>query len=511
MDEPLAIRRLIADVQHQVLGVADRLHSSPAQDLVTTAFAAELEQQDALFEGIGLADIAHTIMLIEAGVIPADEGATLLSFLLKLQPRPRDFVPDPALGDMYTNREAWLSARTAATGWLGAGRARREATTTGYLFATRWRLLEMIGALIEAGRAIVGCAERHRDSLMPDYTYLQASQPTTFAHFLLGFGCALMRDLDRARALFGRINLSPAGCGSSNGSTLPQDRERLAALLGFDGLIRHARDAMWEADLPIEALGVATAALINLDRLAEDLMIFSTAEFGFVELADAHARTSKIMPQKKNPFALGYIRAVANQLIGMQTAMAVCGRTPTGQMDNRMQPNADVPGALGTAAGAAKLMGNSIAELTFDHSRARHALDSSFACATDLAELIMTKAGVDFRTAHRMIARLTRDMIDRGARSFRVANSDLDAIASAMIGRPLGLVQQQLDEAANPAVAVSRRTGIGGAARKAVSAMIHECRDGLAGHAQWQTDTSSRLAASEKALLALAERMAEGN
>jgi argininosuccinate lyase len=511
VDEPLAMRRMIADAQHQVLGVADRLHSSPAPDLVMTAFAAELEQQDALFEGVGLADIAHTIMLIEVGVIPADEGAVLLSFLLKLQPRPRDFVPDSALGDLYTNREAWLSARTAAAGWLGAGRARREATTTGYLVVTRWRLLEMFGALIEIGRAIANCAERHRDSLMPDYTYLRAGQPTTFAHFLLGFGCALMRDLDRARALFGRINLSPAGCGSSNGSLLPQDRERLATLLGFDGLVRHARDAMWEADLPIEALGVATAALVNLDRLAEDLMIFSTAEFGFVELADAHARTSKIMPQKKNPFALGYIRAVANQLIGVQTAMAVCGRTPTGHMDNRMQPYGDVPRALSTAAGAAKLMGKSIAELTVDHSRSRHALDSSFACATDLAELIMTKAGIDFRTAHRLIARLTRDMIDRSASSFRVANGDLDAVATAMIGRPLGLSQQQLDEAADPVIAVSRRTGIGGAAREAVSAVIDECRNCLAGHSQWQAATSDRLAASERELLTLAERTAGGN
>ena len=493
MDEPLAMRRMIADARHQVLGVADRLHSSPAPDLVMTAFAAELEQQDALFEGIGLADIAHTIMLIEVGVIPADEGATLLSFLLKLQPRPRDFVPDPALGDMYTNREAWLSARTAATGWLGAGRARREATTTGYLVVTRWRLLEMIGALIEAGRAIVDCAERHRDWLMPDYTYLQAGQPTTFAHFLLGFGCALMRDLDRARALFGRINLSPAGCGSSNGSTLPQDRERLAALLGFDGLIRHARDAMWEADLPIEALGVATAALVNLDRLAEDLMIFSTAEFGFVELADAHARTSKIMPQKKNPFALGYIRAVANKLIGVQTAMAVCGRTPTGQMDNRLQPNGDVPGALGVAAGAAKLMGESIVGLTFDHARARHALDSSFAYATDLAELIMTRAGVDFRIAHRLVARLVRTMMERGERGAGLTLVDLDAVADATIGHPLGLSQQELNEALDPVAAISHRTGIGGAADEALRALVAECRNDVAGHADWQTATSARL------------------
>lgn len=103
MGKPPGMRRTIGDAQQQVLGVADRLHSSPAPDLVMTAFAAELEQQDVLFEGIGLADIAHTIMLIEAGVIPADEGAALLSFLLKLQPRPRDFAPDPALGDLYTN------------------------------------------------------------------------------------------------------------------------------------------------------------------------------------------------------------------------------------------------------------------------------------------------------------------------------------------------------------------------------------------------------------------------
>jgi len=441
MDEPLTVQRTIADAQRLVLGVADRLGSSPAPDLVLTAFAAELEQQDALFEGIGLADLAYTIILMEAGVIPAGDGAALLSFLLKLQPRPRDFVPNPALGDLYTNREVWLSARTLAAGWLGAGRARREATTTGYLIATRWRVLDMIGAVVEAGRAIVDCAERHRDSLMPDYTYLQAGQPTTFGHFLLGFGCALMRDLDRARALFARINLSPAGCGSSNGSILPQDRERLAALLGFDGLVRHARDAMWEADLPIEALAVASAAVVNLDRLAEDLMIFSTGEFGFVELADAYARASKVMPHKKNPFALSYIRAVANRLIGMQTAMAVCGRTPSGQMDNRMQANADVPDALGTAASAAKLMGGLVKELTFRHSRARHALDSSFAFATDLAELIMTRAALDSRYF---------ESATRAARGFRCAR------AAWTCGKSLSAFFHAARKASYAAVAFSR-------------------------------------------------------
>ena len=127
MDEPLAMRRTIADAQQRVLGAADRLHSPPAPDLVVTAFAAELEQQDALFEGIGLADIAHTIMLVEAGVIPADQGAALLSFLLKLQPRPRDFVPDPALGDLYrTARRGCRPAHRLPGGSVPAGRAAKR-------------------------------------------------------------------------------------------------------------------------------------------------------------------------------------------------------------------------------------------------------------------------------------------------------------------------------------------------------------------------------------------------
>lgn len=509
MDEPLRKQLALTDVQRQALGVDGRLHAPPAQDLVSTAFAAELEQQGELFEGVGLADLAHTVVLIETGVVPSDQGASLLSFLLKLQVRPHDFVPDPALGDLYTNREAWLTARSPTAGWLGAGRARREAITTGYLIATRTRLLEMFGAMIEAGHALADCAERHRESLMPDYTYLQAGQPTTFGHFLLGFGCALMRDLDRARALFGRVNLSPAGCGSSNGSTLLRDRERLAALLGFDGLVRHARDAMWEADIPIETLAVTTAALVNLDRLAEDLMIFSTAEFGFVELADAHSRISKVMPQKKNPFALSYIRAVTNRLIGIQTAMAASGRTPTGQVDNRMQPYADVPAAFGAAAGAAKLMSELIARLTFDHARARHALDASFAFATDLAEQIMVVARLDFRTAHRVVAKFVREMTDKGVRGRRPDSSQLDSVAIDIIGHPLGLSQEQLDQATNPVTAVSRRAGVGGAARQAVSVLIDDCRQRLADQQSWLEATSDRIAANKNDLLASAKRMAE--
>src|SRR5262249_33226 len=162
--------------------------------------------------------------------------ASLLSALLALHTSPPDFTPIPELGDLYTNREAWLAAHTPASCWLGAGRARRESTTTGYRIAVRSRLLAFAHPLIQVGTALIERADEYQAALMADYTYLQPAQPTTFGHYLLGFAYPLLRDLDRLQALYARTNLSPAGCGSVNGSRIPQDRRRLAELLGFDGL-----------------------------------------------------------------------------------------------------------------------------------------------------------------------------------------------------------------------------------------------------------------------------------
>src|SRR5262249_9815222 len=147
--------------------------------------------------------------------------------------------------------------------------------------------------------AALDLAEVQRNTLFPDYTYLQPAQPTTFGHYLLTFVAPAVRDLDRTRAAFANANASPAASGSVNGSRLPLARARLAARLGFDSVIPHTRDAMWQPDGPIEIGALLAAALVNLDRLAEDLQLFATAEFGILELADRHTRTSVIMPQKK--------------------------------------------------------------------------------------------------------------------------------------------------------------------------------------------------------------------
>jgi argininosuccinate lyase len=487
-----------------VLGIGGPLAAAPSDVLVREAFGAELEQQRALFDEIGLVDLAYVVMLGEIGVVPAGAAADLLRGLLALGERPADLELDAALGDVYTNREAWLTAHTASAGWLGAGRARREATTTGYTVAVRRRLMQFVRGLIDAGGALIDVAQRHSRSVMPDYTYLQAGQPTSFGHYLLSFAYPVARDLARARALFTRFDRCPAGCGSTNGSTLPLDRGRVAELLGFDALVEHARDAMWQADGSIEALGVASAAIVNLDRLAEDLAIFSTAEFGYVTLGDELSRASKVMPQKKNPFALSYVRAVANQTIGTQTGVTAAGRTPSGQMDNRFAAYGDVPKTLTNVAGAAQLMAATVRGLDFDTHAARATLERSFAFASDVAELVMRESGADYRAAHGLVGRAVRD-IGRGSADLGVLAGAIDAAARHMLGRPLRLNPTELAAALDPLLALERRGGIGGASPDSVAAMIVELRAEFGSAAVWLDRIAERIAGAERVLLEVAQ------
>lgn len=488
-----------ASIQEKVLEIGGRLKTAPSERLINSVFAAELSHQTHLFEALGLVDIAHTLCAIESQTIPAKEGYELLAHLIKLQNRPETFSMTPARGDIYTNREAWLAERTDATGWLGAGRARREAITTAFILVTRQLLLEFTETLIVLCRAMVEQAEQHRLSLMPDYTYLQAAQPTTFGHYLLGFAYPLLRDLDRLGALLARLNLSPMGCGSTNGSRLLQGRQQLADLLGFNGLIAHARDAMWQADLFIETASILTTCSINLSRLAEDLQVYSTQEFALVELDDSHARASKIMPQKKNPFALTHIRGVANKMIGLLTSVATAARTPSGQPDNRLLIYGDLPEALQTVNDAGALMTEVLQEICFNTDRGEVLVNSGWALSTDLAESLVLECGLDFRSAHRLVAFLASEYRGKSIRELDYENLMQSAVT--VLGRSIALTEQQFKAALDASLALQARTQPGGTSMDSMNTMINECLEQLAKHHQKNQANKVCFAAKQRDLL----------
>ncbi len=372
-------------------------------------------------------------------------------------------------------------------------------------------MLVLTSALLDLMKVLLDLAETHRQTLMPDYTYLQTAHPTTLAHYLLTFVQPMTRDLDRLRGVFKRTNLSPAGGSSTNGSRLPLDRNRLAELLGFDGLVLHTRDAMWQPDGPIEVMSVLVAMLANADRLAEDLQLWATAEFGFIELADRHSRISIIMPQKKNPYSLAFVRGLAREMIGHLVAATAHQVTPSGQIDNRIFAYGGLPQALEQARQGVQLLAGTLAGVSVNREIMAERAGQGYSSATDLTEVIMLQAGLDTNTAHRIVGQAVRSALphrDLRQAAQPLSTELLDRAANNIIGRPLNLSPEQIAEATDPLAIVETRTGPGGAAPQAVQAMIAEYRDSAAEAKAWRLERENRLAAATTHLLERARAMA---
>jgi argininosuccinate lyase len=490
------------------LGVGDRLAEGPAPELVGAAFALETSYGPLLYHGMSLADLAHAVMLIETKIVSPHLGVRLLEALLDLHAIPaHEFPFDPGRGDAYSNREYALRQRAPdAADWLQAGRARRESSTVGYALVVRAGLLDVAAALLGGLRALLERAAEHVDTLMPDYTYLQTAQPTTLAHYLLTFAQPMTRDLARLRAAFDDANRSPAGIGSTNGSRLPIDRARLAALLGFRGLALHTRDAMWQPDAPIVVASALTAMLINADRLAEDLQIWATAEFDYVEPADRHSRISVIMPQKKNPYGLSFVRGAARDMIGKLVSAAALQATPSGQVDNRIFVYGAMPQALAQAARALRLLAGIVAGMAVRTDALHERVRQEHSGATDLAEAIMLTCGLSPRVAHRIVGRAVRLALDAG----RAIDAELlDAAARAVVKRPLELSDRFIADSMDPRQIVDSRTTTGGAAAPAVRSMIAEFSSVAAGYQDWLKEQQDRLGAAERALIGRAKALCQ--
>jgi len=493
-------------LQQHVLEIGARLKSPPSDLLVNSVFASELAHQLHLLDALGVTDIAQTLVALELRTIPETEGRALLGALLELQKKPDDFVLSPERGDIYTNREAWLTERSVAAGWLGAGRARREAITTAFVLVMRKALLDYQLALTALGDVMVEQAMINRLSIMPDYTYLQAAQPTTLGHYLLSFAYPLLRDLERLDLLFGQLNCSPIGCGSTNGSLIPQGRQQAAQLLGFAGVIEHARDAMWQADVCINCVSILNTGSITLSRLAEDLQIFSTQEFGLIELDDRHARASKIMPQKKNPFALTHVRAFANKMIGLSATVTASSRTPSGQPDNRLLIYGELPEAVQQATEVSDLMAEVLEHLTFKSGRGMQLIESGWTLATYLAETLVLECGLDFRAAHQLVGFLAGEFQGHGLRE--LSPDIIIAACEQRFGRRIELSRAQFEKALDPLHAIESRQEAGGTSMPSMEAMLNTCSAQFTRYREQALILRTYLEDKEEELLRLAEALA---
>jgi argininosuccinate lyase len=449
----------------------------PAPELIEAGFALENADAPLLHAGLNLADLAHTLDLAARGVVPAGAARDLLGVLLEATAIPAEEFPyDPAYGEPYNCRERWFTEQIGAeAGWLHAGRPRREAVRVALRLCLRTGLVDLVEAGTDLVATIASQAGENSRTWLPDQTYLQHAQPSTFGHYVLSFAYPTLRDCERLLDAEEWANLSPGGAGCVNGSRLLADRDRVAGLLGFTGVIEHTRDAMWATDGMVDMLAASASLVTTQSKLAEDLEIWASSEFDYVTLADSFSRASVLMPQKRNPYALSIIRGASGTLIGRLTGFLAVLKSPSARSDNLIYAYGEVPRALDLAIRTTRLTTGALGTLTVNPARMWQALEQGFSQATDLAEYVMQTCQVDYRTAYQVVGIAVRTASRSGLRGLDLDGAMLDAAAVEFRGRPLGLTGHDLGEVLDPRAVVETRTALGGAAPHVVEQMAQDC------------------------------------
>jgi argininosuccinate lyase len=489
------------------LGAEGRLASGPAAELVAGGYELELADAPLLHRGLGLADLAQVVALVEAGVLPAGQAGGLARTLLELLDQPAEAFPyDRRYGDAYNSRERELHRRLGTSaGWLPAGRTRREAGRIAFRLALRERLLDLHAAVMAFVAALADRAGEHAATVWADTTYLQPAQPSTFGHYLGGFAEEGVRNLRRLRAAHAWADTSPAGVGGVGGSRIPVDRARLAQLLGFATVGAHTRDVMWAVDGLADTVTVAAQAAITVDRLAEDLEIFASPPFGYVRLDPSLCRASVLMPQKRNPYALAVIRGGAGTLIGRVAGALATQRTPSARTDNWLYAYGETANAVELATRIVALGAEMVRTLEIDSAALSAAAADGFTGATDLAEALVLANGLDYRSAYRVVASAVADA-DGAGRPLTPAG--LAEAAGRVLSRPLAVDPALLAGALDPQRAVDARRQPGGSAPERVREHVAAVQAEAAAAAGWERQRRAAADAAVDRLLAAARKLA---
>jgi argininosuccinate lyase len=480
----------------------------PAPELIRAGFDYESRGAATLHEGLNHADLAHVLDLLERRIIPRPAAVALLRVVLDAS---MDAVGyDSADGEPYNSRERAFAAQIgSAAGWLHAGRPRREATRLAFRLHLRRRTAQVVVAAAALARALAERAADYRDTLFPDQTYLQHAQPSTVGHYLLSFAYPVIRDGRRLVDVFEWLNKSPAGAGCVNGTRLQRDRVAIATRLGFASVVVNTRDAMWQVDGLVQLASTLASLALTQTSLAEDLEIWASSEFDYVELAEEFTRASVLMPQKRNPYSLAMIRGTTGVLIGHVAGMLAGQKSPSARSDNLIFAYGEIPDALEHARRMTELTAGVVATLTMNEVRLRDALAKGFSQSTDVAEQLMVSCGVDYRTAYQVVGSAVRRLAAQGGTAEDLSPMLLDQIAVEQLGRPLNIDAATLADVLDPSAIVATRVAIGGAAPEPMHAMLAEVAveaDELTASAHKRLDAVDR---AERVLVAEARRIVE--
>ncbi len=388
-----------------------------ATDAAVEAFTASVHfgRRFALYDIAG--SIAHATMLGKVGLLTPEEAATIVRGLEQVREEIESgrFEWRADLEDVHMNIERRLVALVGEVGGkLHTARSRNDQVALDLRLYLRDAIDRLREAAAELQRALGEVATRHVDVVMPGYTHLQRAQPVLFAHHLLAYHEMLERDRARLADARRRINVLPLGAAALAGTPLPIDRHEVARLLGFDGVSENSLDTVADRDGALEVLAALAILQVHLSRLAEELVLWSSSEFGFVELSDAFATGSSIMPQKKNPDVAELVRGRTGRVVGSLVALlTVVKGLPLSYNRDLQEDKEPLFDAIDTVLACLGVLPPLLRTMTVRAEAMRRATEGGFLTATDAADYLVLK-GVPFRRAHEIVGRLVAEAIRRG-------------------------------------------------------------------------------------------------
>ena len=419
--------------------------------------------------------IAHATMLAEVGVLShADRDAIvggLEGILADIEAGA--FEWRTALEDVHMNVESVLTERIGDAGKrLHTGRSRNDQVATAVRLFVR-EALDDIGAAIRALQAVIlSIAEREADTVLPGFTHLQPAQPITFGHHMLAWFEMLERDAERFAQCRGRVDRMPLGAAALAGTPYPIDRAMTARLLGFDGLCENSLDAVSDRDFAIEFISDCALAMMHLSRMSEELVLWVSAPFAFVELGDAYCTGSSIMPQKKNPDVPELVRGKSARVIGHLNALLVLMKgQPLAYNRDNQEDKEPLFDTVDTVMDCLRVFAGMLGTLECRRERMREAARLGYMTATDLADYLVRKA-VPFRDAHEAVGRAVRSAVETGRDLSEMTLDELRAFSST--------IENDVFEVLTLEGSVAARNHPGGTAPAQVRAAIARAKARLA-------------------------------
>ena len=431
------------------------------EDLVK--YVKEYQQIDAL----QAFDKAHILTQLKAGTLSVKEASKMLSEM-------RQWEKDGKVTEYRTNTgdykilhsgEALLSQRLGKElgGKLHLGRSSGDLGVVSFRITLRDKIMQIMDATNELRKVTLDASEKYISCIMPGYTHLQDAQPITLGHYFSFYAENFARDFERLKELYGRVNRSPAGAAILTGNEFHMDREYEKDLLGFDSVQVNTIDSIWGKDTNIECYSTVAILMENIGRLAEDLIIFSTEEFSLMELADCHCGTSSIMPQKKNPYALETLKAIpAFFLGGFAQAMMIYKGSYAECVHENARLYTEIWRMYDEAIIAIKLAAEVVSKLKPNEERMLKRAKESWCVGADLAGAMFSNMGITFREAHQIVGIIVRHAVENHLTPLQLTKEMVDQASVELRGIPLGMSQEQIEEAVDPANSIMKKDMIGG-------------------------------------------------